>query len=315
MKNLDGLTVLVVGATGVLGFEICKRLRARDIAVRALVRPSSRRTAEIRQLGVEVVEGDLRSAATVSAACTGAYAVISTATAMSSKGRGASLRAVDRDGQLSLVQNARRAGVSQFIYVSVSPNLTERGPLVRYKREVERAVRASGMQWTILQPSSFMEIWLGSFLGWDFPRQRATIFGAGTAPVSWISVSDVADYCVLALEDERMHNRDVPLGGPSPVAPNEIVALSEQLAGKKFKVKRIPAPVLRWLGPVVAVMNEQQGSGMALGAEAAEGDVVESELQKALNVKLTTVEEYVRRAMGQHDSAQQPTSVGSVTRR
>ena len=100
-----------------------------------------------------------------------------------------------------------------------------------------------------------------------------------------------------------MHNRDVPLGGPSPVAPNEIVALSEQLAGKKFKVKRIPAPVLRWLGPVVAVMNEQQGSGMALGADAAGGDVVESELQKALNVKLTTVEEYVRRATAQPNRA------------
>lgn len=315
MKNLDRPMILVVGATGVLGVEICKRLHARHIAVRALVRPSSRRTPEIRQLGVEVVEGDLRSAATVSAACIGAYAIISTATAMGSKGRGASLRAVDRDAQISLVHNARRAGVSHFVYVSVSPNLTERAPLVRYKREVERAVRASGMQWTILQPSNFMEIWLSSFLGWDFAEQRATIFGVGTAPVSWISVSDVADYCVLALEDDRMHNRDVPLGGPSPVAPNDIVALSEQLTGKKFKVTRIPAPILRWLGPVIAVMNEKQGSGMALGARSAEGDVVESELQKALPVKLTTVEEYVRRAAAQPNSAEQPTSGRSLARR
>ena len=258
---------------------------------------------EIRQLGVEVLEGDLRSQEDVAAACNGATAIVSTATAMASKGAGTSLRAVDRDGQLSLVEHAKRAGVSHFVYVSISPNNAERAPLTRYKREVERAIRRSGMDWTILQPSNFMEVWLSSFLGWDFEKGRATIFGAGTAPVSWISVFDVADYCVLALEDERMRNRDVPLGGPAAVAPNEIVALFEQVTGRTFKVKRIPAPILRLLGPLVARVNEKQASGMALGAQAADGDIIDSHLQRALPVKLTTVQQYAHRVASQPNSA------------
>lgn len=294
--------ILVIGATGVLGLEICKRLRARGKAVRAVVRPSSVRMAEVRELGIEIFEGDLRSADVVAAACDGAAAVISTATAMASKGAGTSLRSVDRDGQLSLVEQARRGGVSHFVYVSISPNYRERAPLMRYKREVERAIRASGMAWTILQPSSFMEIWLSSFLGWDFAKGRATIFGGGSAPVSWISIADVAEYCLLALEDERMRNRDVPLGGPAAVAPNDIVRIFEQITGSKFKVKRIPAAVLRILSPIVALLNEKQASGMALGAQAANGDVVVSGLQETLPVKLTTIEEYAHRVAARANS-------------
>lgn len=294
--------ILVVGATGLLGFNICERLRARGELVRGVVRPSSARRSELQRLGVEIVEGDIRSAKLIAAACGGAEAVISTATAMSSKDRRMPLRSVDRDAQLSLVEQAKRHGVSRFVYVSVSPNHVLSAPLIRYKREVERAIRASGMNWTILQPSNFMEVWLSSFLGWDFADGRATVFGGGDAPVSWISASDVAEYCVLALGDERMRNRDVPLGGPAAITPNDVVALFEEVGGKKFKVKRIPAAILRVLWRVVALVDEKQASGMALAVQAANGDVVTSEVQKTLPVALTTIENYARRVAAQPGS-------------
>ena len=114
-------------------------------------------------------------------------------------------------------------------------------------------------------------------------------------------MADVAEYCVLALEDERMRNRDVPLGGPAAVPPNEVVAIFEKVAGSPFKVKRIPAAVLRIMSPLIALFNEKQASGMALGAQAADGDVVESALQQTLPVKLTTIEEYAQRVAGRTD--------------
>jgi uncharacterized protein YbjT (DUF2867 family) len=224
--------ILVVGATGVLGLEVCRRLRTRNQPVRAMVRTGSAREEELGRLGAEVVHGDLRSREAVEAACRGATAVVSTATAMASKERANDLRAVDRDGQLSLVDAAKKSGVRHFVYVSISPNYRELAPLMRYKREVERAVRQSGMRWTILQPSNFMEIWLSSFLGWDFRNGRAMIFGSGVAPVSWISVHDVAEYCAMALEDSRMVNRDVPLGGPEALPPNEVVRILERLGSE-----------------------------------------------------------------------------------
>lgn len=289
--------ILVVGATGVLGLEVCRRLRDRNQPVRAMVRAGSPREKELTRIGAEVVYGDLRSREAIAAACRGATAVISTATAMSSKGRADTLRAVDRDGQLSLVAAARESGVRHFVHVSISPNYRELAPLMRYKREVERAVRQSGMRWTILQPSNFMEIWLSSFLGWDFGKARAMIFGSGEAPLSWISVHDVAEYCVLALDDPRMVNQDVPLGGPEALPPNEVVRIFENVSGRKYSVRRIPRAIPGVLSRVVALFDERQASGMSLGAQSAGGDAIDSPLQRELLVRLTSVRDYAHRVV------------------
>ena len=186
--------ILVVGATGLLGSEICRRLRARGRSVRGLVRPGSPKAEALRAIGVEIVEGDLRSRESLDAACEGVAAIVSTATAMGSKDRSLSLRAVDYAGQLRLIDVARAHAVPTFVFVSASPNLRASAPLVSYKRAVERALRSSGMRWTILQPSVLMDVWLSNLLGWDHVLGRATVFGSGTAPLSWIAISDVAEH-------------------------------------------------------------------------------------------------------------------------
>ena len=290
--------ILVAGATGMLGSEVCRRLRARNHAVRGLVRPASPKEPALREIGVEVSTGDLRSRADVEAACRGVSTVISTATAMGSKDKSLTLRDIDRDAQLRLVEVAKASGVEHFIYVSLSPNLKPSAPLVRYKREVERAVRGSGMRWTILQPSVFMEIWLSSFLGWDFDKARAMIFGAGSAPISWISVADVAEYVIRSLDDPRLANRDLPLGGPEALSPNEVMKIFENVSGRRYTAKRLPRPVLSLLSPAVGMFNEGAASGMSLGAQTALGDVIDSPLQRELALPLTTVRTYATRVAG-----------------
>lgn len=287
--------ILVVGATGILGSDICRRLRDRGLPVRGLVRPGSAREAELRAMGVEICTGDLRSRASLETACTGVETIISTATAMGSKDKGLSLRAVDHDGQLQLVEIAKAKGVAQFIFISVSPALHAGAPLVRYKRDVERAVRASGMQWTILQPSVFMEIWLSDKIGWNFATASATIFGAGTAPISYISVSDVAEHAVRSIDDPRLTNREVPLGGPDDLSPNEVLAIFEEAAGRPYKAKRVPRPLLTLMSPVVALFDEGAASGMSLGAQAALGDVIDSPVQRELALPLSSVRDYAAR--------------------
>ena len=210
--------ILVVGATGMLGLEICRRLREQGRAVRALVRPGSSKEAALREVGVEIHHGDLRTPSTLAPACDDVTTVVSTATAMGAKERGLTLRAVDRDGQLALVELARLRGVSAFVFISASPNLRRSAPLFRYKREVERAVRTSGMRWTIVQPSAFMDVWFSKQLGWDHVTGRAVIFGPGTAPVSWICIADVARHVLAAIDDPRVANVELPLGGPEALS-------------------------------------------------------------------------------------------------
>ena len=75
---------LVVGATGMVGTEICRLIAASGSPVKALVRASSdvTKVANLKRLGATVIEGDLRDRASLETACEGAEAVISTASAM-----------------------------------------------------------------------------------------------------------------------------------------------------------------------------------------------------------------------------------------
>jgi len=289
--------ILVVGATGLLGLEICRRLREQGRAVRGLVRRGSPNEPRLRELGVEVVHGDLRTPPTVAPACEGVSTVVSTATAMGAKDRGLTLRNVDRDGQLALVELARLRDVRSIVYLSASPNLRRSAPLISYKREVERAVKTSGMRWTIVQPSAFMDVWFSSQLGWDHVTGRAMSFGAGTAPVSWICAHDVAEYVCAAIVDERVANVELPLGGPAALSTRQVVKIFEQVSGRPYSVRRVPRPVLRVMAPLAALIDEAIGSGMSLGAQTAGGDVIDSPLQRELDLPLTSVRDYAVRVL------------------
>jgi uncharacterized protein YbjT (DUF2867 family) len=288
---------LVVGATGRLGRAVCRGLREAGLPVRALARPRSAGADALAETGVEVVRGDLGDPASLAAACRGAEAVISTATATSRKDR---LAAVDRDGQLALVAAARAAGVRRFVYVSLSPNLPEESPLVRYKHEVERAVRARGMAWTVLQPSCFMEIWFSPLVGWDVAKGRVRIYGTGERPVSFVSLEDVAQIAVWALQRREAENRDMPVGGPEPVAPLAAAALFEKASGRTLRRQHVPPGVLRVVARLVVPFQPTMGSLMLLGVAIGErGDPIDmTALQRELSLRLTSVADHAARSAG-----------------
>jgi uncharacterized protein YbjT (DUF2867 family) len=199
---------------------------------------------------------------------------------------------VDRDGQVSLVKAARDAGVQRFVHVSISPNASLRSELVACKREVEECLRGSGLDWVILQPSAFMDLWLSRRVGWDFVRRRARIIG-GDQPLSLVSAADVAAFCVRAAVDPRTRNETVPIGGPEAVTPSEVVRLAEQVTRSRFQVQRVPTTVvsvasvlLRPIAPIPAAL-------LALAAgSAAHGDRIDmSATARQWSIRLTSVRE------------------------
>jgi uncharacterized protein YbjT (DUF2867 family) len=117
---------LVVGATGLVGGQVCVELANADKPVRALVRPTSdrRRIEMLRSRNIHLAQGDLKERATLDAACAGVTTVISTASSTISRQVGDSIEAVDRQGQLNLVEAANAAGVQNFIFISFSAHGT-----------------------------------------------------------------------------------------------------------------------------------------------------------------------------------------------
>src|SRR2546423_1980637 len=137
--------VLVVGATGFLGMEICRQLNA-HMPVRALVRTTSdpSKVEALQYMGIETVTGDLKNPASLDHALENIRAVISTASASLSRAHGDSIETVDRRGQLNLIDAASNAGREKLVYISFLDS-AEKFPLQDAKREVDRQLIQTNM--------------------------------------------------------------------------------------------------------------------------------------------------------------------------
>jgi uncharacterized protein YbjT (DUF2867 family) len=290
--------ILVVGATGMVGSEICQRLSRRGEKVRALVRTTSspEKVALLRGCGAEICVGDLKDPDSLANACRGANAVISTASSTLSRQSGDSIESVDDTGQLHLVEAAKSAGISRFIFVSFRRPAGISFPLADAKAHVEQAIR--DMNFTTIQASWFMEVWLSPALGFDYSNASARIYGSGTSPVSWVSFPDVAEMCVLALWHPAAERRTIEFGGPDALSPIEVVARFEQIGGKSFKLEHIPDQALR--AQFEGATDPLQKSFAALMLGYSSGDAINmTSTQQEFGIKLTNIDQFARNVLGQ----------------
>jgi uncharacterized protein YbjT (DUF2867 family) len=290
--------ILVVGSTGFLGSEIVRQLREQNKPVRALVRKTSdpEKVARLKNLGAEVVEGDLTDKASLVAACQDADTVITTATTTASQTAGDSIPKVDQMGQLQLVEAAMGTDVPQFIYTSYSGNIEIDCPLTTAKRTVEQRVMSSGMTYTILRPSYFMEVWLSPVIGFDYLNNQARIYGTGKNPISWISLADVARFVVMALDQPAARNVILELGGPEKLSPDETVKIFENATGESFQVEYVPVEALQ--AQKAAADDPLQQSFAALMLAYASGDPIDMHnVLETFPTTLTSVKDYAARVV------------------
>lgn len=288
---------LIVGATGLLGSEICRLLAAAHKPVRALVRPTSDqgKIAQLESLKVEIARGDLKDRSSLDAACRGVSTVISTASSTLSRQEGDSIQTVDLDGQLNLVDAAKAANVSRFVLVSF-PQVDVEFPLQAAKRRVEQHLKSSGLTYTILQPTFFMEVWLSPALGFDTANAQAQIYGTGENKMSWISYKDVARFAVLSLNNPNASNAVIKLGGPEALSPLEVVRAFEELQGRKFDVQHVPEEVLREQKKSATDPLQQSFAGLML--YYSRGDIIDMrETLNKFSVQLTSVRDFVKASL------------------
>jgi len=284
--------VMVIGATGFLGTEVCRQLIEANKKVRALVRTTSdpARVKALEDMGVEISTGDIKDLTSIDKAFAGVGAVISTASSTRSRNEGDSIETVDKLGQLNVVETAEANGVEHIIYISFLKS-PETFPLQDAKQEVEKRIQKSKMMYTILRPTVFMEVWLGPHLGFDAVNSTATIYGAGTNKLSWIATKDVAAFAVASLENDSARNSIIDLGGPEALSPLEVVKLFEEQKGKKFQLQFVPEEALR--AQKDSADDSLQKSFAALMLTYAGGAIVPmEETLKNFPLKLMSVKDY-----------------------
>jgi uncharacterized protein YbjT (DUF2867 family) len=286
---------LVVGATGLLGSEICRLLAETGTTIRTLIRTTSdpEKVGVLREAGAEIVHGDLKEPASLLSACTGVDAVVSTATSTTSRAERDTIESVDRDGQLALTDAAARAGVRRFVFVSF-PEFHVDFPLQTAKRAVEQRLREGGLEFTVLRPTNFQEIWLTPRLGFDPLNGVVQVFGSGDKKVSWISFRDVARFVVEALENPAARNAVIDLGGPDALTYLEVVEIFEQESGRGCTVTHVPEEALAAQLASATDSLEASFAGLILGT-AREGQPIDMEtVLRDFRLDLTSVREYAR---------------------
>jgi len=293
------MKILVVGATGRLGGAITQTLLAQGKSVRILVRRNSPSVELAKQglatsaetliaAGAQPVYGDLKERASLDPACQGIDIVITTANS-APRGGDDNPQTVDRDGNRNLIDAAKAAGVKQFIFVSTlgaSPDSPV--PFLAAKGQTDAYLIASGMAYTILAPTSYMEVWPAMVVGMPVATGRSvTLVGEARGRQSFISAADVAAYAVACVENPDAINQYLAISGPQVFSYREVVEVYEQVLGRSIPVNFVaPGEAVPGLPPFISEIL------------AADFDMIvdSSETARKFDIHQTSLEEVARRS-------------------
>ncbi|XXX78260.1 NmrA family NAD(P)-binding protein [Sorangium sp. So ce134] len=214
-----GPRVLITGGTGTTGRALAARLQAAGARVRL-----ASRTAPAGREGAEHARFDWADPATHEEALRGVDRAYVVAPAM-----------VDDPSALMVpfVERALAGGARRLVLLSASA-VPEGSPGLGL---VHRALRERAPEWTVLQPSWFMQNFIDPrhwhWAGIAGPGEMTTATGGGR--VAFVDTEDIAEVAARALLDEAPHNAAHVLTGPEALSYDDVAAIVSEVAGRPIR--------------------------------------------------------------------------------
>lgn len=248
------MKVLLAGAFGNLGAEILKSLVAHGHDVVA---------ADLKERPVEGTEGkykfvsiDATNPATLKGICDGVEVVITT---MGLTGASTKFTSYDIDhrGNMNLYEEAKRAGVKKFNYISViscdEPG-AEKVPMLHAKYLVEQEIKKQPMDWIIYRPTGYFYDICKVFKPYVDKGEMQLLKGYGGVKANVVDCPDFANFIV-----EHMCDKNVTynVGGKETYTYEEMADMCFKAAGKPTKIKWAPI----WLFGILANLPKIRKEG------------------------------------------------------
>lgn len=253
---MERSTVAIAGGSGFIGRAIVRRLGG-EAHLRVLTRTPEAVRARLAGTGAEFVRADVTDAASLEAAMAGAQVAINAAQfdgyPIENPRRGLTFERVDYGGTVAMLAAARKTGVARFIYISgAAADEHSRQPGFRAKGRAERAIRDSGLSFTIFRPSLVYgaDDRVTNLLARAL--RYAPVFaipGTGRQRVQPVLVDDLAA-CVAMAVAGRGVGGVFDVGGPAPMTFEEMVRLIMELTGHHRPVVHLPEALMRLGGTV-----------------------------------------------------------------
>ena len=276
--------ILVTGGTGTSGQPIVEALLARAERVRVLARDPER-AATLLGPDVEIVRGDLQDVQSIEAAMDGVErALLLTASAPNLL-----------ELETNFIKAAVSAGVRHVVKFSVAlgdPSAADMR-FMRVHGQAETALRHSGLDWTMLQPTFFMQ----NILGYADMAKSGALYlptGAGRAP--FVDTRDIAAVAAAALTERGHEGQRYLITGPRSVSAADIAAGLSEVMGREVKHIDVPPEAAKQALSATG-MSEWYADGvneLNAGLKAGKFDHVTDAVRVIGKKEPTTLEQFLR---------------------
>lgn len=144
---------------------------------------------------------------------------------------------IDLQGNLNILEEAKRAGVEKFGYISVlKADKNPKVPMLDAKAKFEKALKASGMEYVIFRPTGYFYD-IAHIFEPMVEKGEVTLLGKKDVSANVIDTSDFALYIIEHMSDK---NVTYDVGGKETYTYEEIAKLFFEAAGKTPVIKRAP---------------------------------------------------------------------------
>ena len=279
------MKIVLAGAFGKLGSDILKALVREGYDVLAV---------DMVTREIEGIEGkyakkkvDVTKPEQLAGICDGADAVITTVGLTKTSATVTNME-IDYQGNLNLLNEAKKAGVKKFAYVSVlKADKAPKVPMLHAKHLLEEELKKSGIPYVIYRPTGYFYD-IAHVFGPMIEKGEVTLLGKEPVSANVIDTTDLADYIIMHLGDT---NKTYDIGGNETYTYEEIANMFFKAAGKEPVIKRAPA----WLFDVLAFINHFKHNGKEAILRFSKWTLTESMVAENKYGKLS-FKEYIEQA-------------------
>jgi uncharacterized protein YbjT (DUF2867 family) len=209
--------ILVTGASGTVGSEVVKALLAGGVRFRAGYRTRPQNIPE----AVDSVALDYGQPETIPPALAGVDTIF--------------LLSNTVDLERKVVDEAKRAGIQRIVKVSVFGAAEETFTFARWHRAVEKHIEASGVAWTFLRPSGFMQNFF-NYMGDTIRKQSAFYTATGNSGAgAHIDARDIGAAAARVLTGKGHEGKAYELTGPEAITYDQAAQILSRAVGREIK--------------------------------------------------------------------------------
>ncbi|MCH8842496.1 MAG: SDR family oxidoreductase [SAR324 cluster bacterium] len=250
--------ILVTGATGNIGSGLVPALRSAGVEVRAFVRDEAK-AQPLKDAGAEVIVGDLDKPETINAAVEGVEKIF----LLTFNGP------TEAQQGLNVIEAAKQVGSPHVVRLSGWGS--EKSRIVKNQQEIHKALKSSGLSWTIVQPTFFMQ---------NIMMAAQTITSDGNmywpmkdGKVAMIDVRDVVDASLAVLTGSGHEGKTYILTGPAAISFHDVAGTLTKILGNNVNYVSVPGEAAKesmvgmgvpeWIAMGYVEMFEGFGEGFA----------------------------------------------------